>query len=210
MNFERETDPEFLRSVAKALEEENRALRAEQAALESALAAARLQARGDSLAREAALADAARARAEHEAAEARREVLEGEHAALVEQMAGLQAELSVLRETLTLREQQLYGKKTERRPSGGAAAGGQKKEKPGKKPRKGHGPTEQPDLPREDVEHSLVGEGLACEHCGGTLAPLGTAAEEAELVAIEARRIVLERAANDPDPLTQIGARDLL
>jgi transposase len=164
VSFKREKDPEFLRAAAAALEEENRALRAERAALEAALVEAR----------------------------AERDTLERQRA---EEVAALQAELASVREKLTLREQQLYGQKSERRPSkektGGSEA--KQKEKPAKAPRKGHGPTEQPDLPKDDVEHTLVGAELACDHCGGTLAPMGTVAEEAELVAIEERRIVLER-----------------
>lgn len=122
---------------------------------------------------------------------------EEQRAQIARLLAGRDAELAVLREVLALREQQLYGKKTERRPSqpteGAPEAEAPKRKKKAKKKQKGHGPTAQPDLAKVDVNCTLVGKGLACGNCGGTLAPLGTEAEEAELIAIEARKIVLER-----------------
>jgi chromosome segregation ATPase len=119
VDIKKEKDPEFLRAAAAALEEENRALRAERAALEAALVEAR----------------------------AARDTLERQH---TEEVAALQAELASVREKLTLREQQLYGQKSERRPSKEKTGGNEakQKEKPARAPRKGHGPTDQPDLER--------------------------------------------------------------
>ena len=204
------------------LRRERAALKARLAELEAAHAAAlaneRAAAQGASerarLAVEAAETDARRERSERETAEAevqrrraehgvlasqrdelkrQRDEWEHTHAALADELSALRAELSVLRETLALREQQLYGKKTERRPSGEKSTKSKSKDKFAREPRKGHGPTDQPDLPTTEVKHTLAGDKLACEHCGGTLAPMGTAAEASELIAIEARRTVLEQ-----------------
>ena len=140
---------------------------------------------------EAACQTAARAAAEDEVAlrRAERDEAERQRVDLLEQLAKAQAELASLRELLALREQQLYGTKTERRPAVEAKQKLPKK----KKKRKGHGPTSQPDLPVIPVVHTLVGDQLACDHCGGTLEPMGTAAEEAELIALEDRKVVLEQ-----------------
>jgi transposase len=100
--------------------------------------------------------------------------------------------LAALREQLAQREKQIFGRKTERRPAGEdtlEANAAPKKKKKGK----GHGPTQQPALPVVTVVHSLAGGGLNCAHCGGQLKPLGTEAEESELIALEARKLFLER-----------------
>lgn len=148
---------------------------------------------------EAAQAEAQRRRAEHEAdiERLRTQVAEAERqrAELLEQLAALEAQMKALQELLAKRDKQLFGKKTERRPATEPTAEAElKADKPKKKKKqKGHGPTQQPDLPLVEVVHTLVGKGLECGHCGGTLEPLGTAAEEAELIALEERRIVLEQ-----------------
>ncbi|HEY9766394.1 MAG TPA: hypothetical protein V6C82_08505, partial [Chroococcales cyanobacterium] len=48
-------------------------------------------------------------------------------------------------------------------------------------------------LPRIEVVHELSDDALLCENCGTTLEPMGTAAEEAELIAIEQRKVMLEK-----------------
>lgn len=88
----------------------------------------------------------------------------------------------------------LFGRSTERRSLDDAkpASGAKKSQKP-KKPRKGHGPTPQPELARIEVTHKLVDEALQCDVCGGRLHAVDTLAEESELIALEKRRLVLEK-----------------
>jgi transposase len=223
MDFSKEHSIKYLRGAAQSLHEENRSLRKEQAELkadaereraERAFLLAeieRMQAENAKLteqteqlrkrreAAEAAEAEAQRRRAEQEAdiERLRTQVAEAERqrAELLEQLATLEAQMKALQELLAKRDKQLFGKKTERRPATEPTAEAElKADKPKKKKKqKGHGPTQQPDLPVVEVVHTLVGKGLECAHCGGSLEPLGTAAEEAELIALEERRIVLEQ-----------------
>ena len=169
VNFERETSLPLLRTVAASLTGENQRLRREHAELSAQLAAARAAAT---------------------AWEQEREKLEAAQ-------AGWQKELQLLREQLDERNRQLYGKTSERRSTTAKdpAADDDAEEKPKKKKRngqKGHGPTPQPDLPTEDVDHDIAEEQRVCGSCGGQLASMGTA-EESELIAIEERKVVLQR-----------------
>ena len=177
MKFDREQDTSFLRGAAKALQVENSRLRAERAEL---------------------LAQAAELEAKLLAA---RE----DSARLHEDKVRLEQEVRLLQEQLDRRVRELYGRKSERRHSDETAApgedpaaaeelaGAEKKKKAPRKPKRGHGPTQQPRLPVVTVVNKLAGDGLICKHCGGTLETLGQEAEEAELIAVEQRKIVLER-----------------
>lgn len=165
MNFVNEHDLAFLRSAAQALHDENARLRAQLT--EANAAKAGLETR---------VQEAEAAAAQHQ-----------------DEIRRLEQEVQQLKEQLDRRLKELYGKKSERRPVEEAATEATAiEQKPPRKPRKGHGPTPQPRLPRVKVVHELAGEGLKCEHCGGTLEPLGCEAEAAELISIEQRRIVLE------------------
>jgi|GEM_PF-423597 len=104
----------------------------------------------------------------------------------------LTQELQTLKEQLHRRTRAIYGRKSERRALEEKSEAASDQKAPRKK-QKGHGPTPQPLLPVEEVKSMLAEEARNCEHCGGTLEPMGTIAEETELIAIEARRIVLER-----------------
>lgn len=188
MKFSTEKNLPFLRSAAQALQEENAHLRAKQRELravrEEAAIAVREKAELEARLREAETV----ATQEKVALEARVRELEQERIQLLQ-------EVQVLKEQLDRRVKALYGRKSERRPATETAE--ESETEPNKKlphkRRKGHGPTPQPALPVEDVIDTLAGDALYCEHCGGTLEPLGHEAEEAELIAIEQRRIVLER-----------------
>ena len=178
MDYSKERSVKFLRSAAQALHEENRRLRQERAEFERE--------------REALLEQQAQAERERAALLEKQAEAERERAELLAQLAARDAELAALREQLARRNRRLFGKQTERRPpaeSTPEAQAAHKKKKKGT----GHGPTPQPALPVVEVVHTLVDEGLRCRHCGGELGPLGTEAEEAELIALEERRLVLER-----------------
>lgn len=170
MNFASENDLRFLQGAAQALHDENARLRAQ--------AAAALQ---EKTALEDRLLDAAHLAATQQA-----------------EIARLAQELQAIKEQLDRRTRALYGRKTERRTpevpeDHESGTGAEPKPTRKRKERPGHGPTPQPAIPLVEVANTLTDEARACEHCGGTLEPLGTEAEMAELIAIEARKIVLER-----------------
>lgn len=58
---------------------------------------------------------------------------------------------------------------------------------------RGHGPTPQPELPLEIVEHLLPEADRRCPACMGELSELGDQAEEYEEITLVKRRIVLEK-----------------
>lgn len=178
MNFSREQDIPYLRSAAQALHDENMRLRTE--------AAAALATRAELEARLKEAEAAVEAKDSH-----LREMAEA-NAKQQEELERLERELRTLKEQLDRRLKALYGRKSERRPVEETSAETEPEKKPSRKPRKGHGPTPQPRLPRVKVVHELAGKALSCETCGTSLEPMGTAAEEAELIAIEQRKIVLE------------------
>lgn len=166
MDYSKERNVKFVRAAAQSLHDENRRLKQERAAFEARLAEL-----------EAAFS---RERTERETAEA--------------EVARLEAELAALKELLAQRNRMLFGQSTERRPlDERAAASGAGKPKKARKPRKGHGPTPQPELARVEVTHKLVDEQLDCDVCGGKLQAVDTLAEESELIALEKRRVVLEK-----------------
>jgi transposase len=166
----------FLKSAAKSLQLENARLRAEVAsANEVKTKLAELEARHAELERQS-----------------------GERIAeLQDEVARLGREMQLLQELLDLRNRALFGRSSERRELTAEEAAAEAAAKPEKKPRKkqkGHGPTAQPKLAIVVKDtHTLVGDALKCTACGGQLTPMGTAAEEAELIGIEKRRIVLEK-----------------
>lgn len=171
MKFSHANDLPYLKAAAQSLHDENARLRAE------------LQAQ------QAEFAKVLEAKAE---AEGRLQEASAQHQA---EIARLEAELRNLKELLDLRNKALFGRKTERRAAEDNPENepGSTKPKKEKKKQKGHGPTPQPLLPVVEVTHGLTEDARACESCGTLMAPLGTAAEEAELIAIEERRIVLEK-----------------
>jgi transposase len=80
------------------------------------------------------------------------------------QLEQVQTQVTHLDHKLKLRERKLFGKSSEKLP----------KEKPAqesaeKKPRVGHGPTPQPDLPVVEVIHRLDEADQICPKCGGQL-----------------------------------------
>jgi transposase len=103
---------------------------------------------------------------------------------------GSQQELELMRELLALREQELFGRSSEKRPHLGAD------EVPATpavtpKPRRGHGPTPQPTLPHVEVAHELPEAERGCPACGGTLVELAGASEDCEEVTVVERQFVL-------------------
>lgn len=90
-----------------------------------------------------------------------------------------QMELALLKEQLAAMQQAIFGRSSERRPSGSEA----KDTKP-KEPRKGHGPRPQPRLPIEVVTHTLPEEERVCPFCGGQLKEWAGQFEESEEITV--------------------------
>lgn len=204
MGIMRRVSPQFegslphLKSVAASLTSEVERLRRERVDMELELAAARAE-----LSRREALE--VRWQEERQDLEASATGWQQEREALearwrqerVEFETKWRHENQLLREQLDQRNRQLYGKTSERRPAAPPAAPAGDVDPaaaapPKKKNKKGHGRTAQPELPAADVIHSLPEDQRACTSCGGELAAIGTA-EESELIALEERKVVLER-----------------
>lgn len=170
MNFTKENNLPFLRSAAQSLHDENARLRAELKIMQTML-----EGKADMESRLLAMTE--------------------ESAQKQEEIQRLRQEIQVLKEQLDRRTRTLYGRKSERRAATDTEQGDDSETKSPrkKKKQKGHGPTSQPHLPIEEVKNTLAEEARICGNCGGKLDPMGTEAEESELIAIEKRRIVLER-----------------
>ncbi len=77
-----------------------------------------------------------------------------------------QMELELLKEQLEAMKRSMFGISSERRPTD-SSNGDQKKDTGEKKPKRGHGPRSQPDLPIEIVVHTLALDERTCSFCGG-------------------------------------------
>lgn len=94
----------------------------------------------------------------------------------------LQAQLAQLQRIV-------FGKSSERRPQEAEAEVAAPA-----KPRKGHGPTEQPRLPVVEVQHALKVEELStCEQCEGVVAAWEGKTEDSEIVTVVQRSFTVER-----------------
>lgn len=112
---------------------------------------------------------------------------------LAEELARLKGEKSpeqLAFEAMKLAEQlaklrhKIFGDSSERRPRTPGAA-------PEKKPKTGHGPTNQPTLPKRDVHHRLADDERTCPVCQGTLEEMGEVTEDADEVTVEKRQFVV-------------------
>ena len=120
------------------------------------------------------------------------ETLHAKVAALTHELARLRGtdasaaerQLAFLHELLAQREHALFGPSSEQRPR-------QTDPAPTPTPRRGHGPTAQPELPRVDMVHVLDQADQMCPQCGGTLRPMAGQTEDAEEITVVERRFVL-------------------
>jgi len=131
-------------------------------------------------------------------------LLESENRALSARLAELLAELSALKgETTTTQQvidgleqqvakltQKIFGKSSERttRETSTDEAAPAKE----KKPRRGHGPTAQPDLPSIDVVHDLDEPDKTCPSCGGHLEEMAGQFEDAPEIDVVPTRFVIK------------------
>jgi transposase len=105
--------------------------------------------------------------------------LRAEVARLKGQDGDPQMELELLKEQLAAMQRMVFGESSERRP-------GDKKTDEGKPetPQRGHGPKSQPNLPVEEVTHTLEEDDRSCPICGETLTEMGDQAEESEEITV--------------------------
>jgi len=102
--------------------------------------------------------------------------------------ARLQLELGKLREQIARQQHALFGRSSEKRPTGAAE---KKNESPA--PRTGHGPTTQAKLPIVEVVHTLDEPDRACPCCGGRLHEMAGQFEEADEVDVVERSFRIVR-----------------
>ena len=103
----------------------------------------------------------------------------------------LELELGLLREQLHDRNQALFGTSSEKR----VHANGEGQGEAPTKPKRGHGPTAQPELPIVDAVFELDEADTACPKCGGELSAMDGQFEESDVVDVVQRsfRIVREK-----------------
>jgi len=90
-----------------------------------------------------------------------------------------QMELELLKEQLAALQRMVFSSSSERRPSDKKGADDEPE-----KARRGHGPKSQPNLPVEEVTHTLEEEDRACSICGQTLDKMGDQAEESSEITV--------------------------
>jgi len=105
-----------------------------------------------------------------------------------EDASALQLRLEELERQLHLRNQALFGKSSEKRPS-------PERKEPSATPeaQRGHGRREQPALPLLEVVHDVDEADKTCHQCGGALEEWKGQTEDSEEVDVLERRFVLKR-----------------
>lgn len=106
-----------------------------------------------------------------------------------DQVQALLAEMQLQQERIAKLERELFGASSERRlESPGSDEPAQEP-----KPRRGHGPTQQPNLPLREVVHELPADQITCNECGRERAAIPGQAETTEEVTLVRRRLELVR-----------------
>jgi transposase len=103
--------------------------------------------------------------------------LRAENARLRGQDVDPQMELELLKEQLAAMQKKLYAPSSEKRPKTGAGAKDETQ-------RRGHGPRPQPDLPIEEVTHTLPEDERTCSFCGGELEEMKGQSEDSEEITV--------------------------
>jgi transposase len=121
-----------------------------------------------------------------------------ELAALKGESGGKQLRLEALEQQLAKLTKQVFGPSSEQRPGSEGPAGAAPESDDGKsddedkKKRRGHGPTEQPKLPRIDVDHELDEADKTCPACGGALEEMAGQYEEHDEIDVVPMRFVIK------------------
>ena len=105
--------------------------------------------------------------------------LRAENARLKGEHADPQMELQLLKEQLASMQREIFSESSERTPREMKPSDNEPTQ-----PRRGHGPKSQPNLPVEEVKHTLEEEDRTCPICGETLTEMGDQAEESEEVTV--------------------------
>ena len=90
-----------------------------------------------------------------------------------------QMELMLLKEQLAAMQRMAFSESSERKPSDKKTGDEESQE-----PRRGHGPKSQPNLPVEEVTHTLEEKERSCSICGEVLTEMGDQAEESEEITV--------------------------
>jgi transposase len=93
-----------------------------------------------------------------------------------------QMEFQLLKEQLEAMKRKMFAASSERRPKDKDDT--QQQDEGKKKPKTGHGPRSQPDLPIEKVVHTLSDDERTCSFCGGELKQMGEQFEESEEITV--------------------------
>lgn len=103
--------------------------------------------------------------------------------------ASAQLKIELLEQELAKAREALFGRSSERRTGDDAPASDDKK----RAPQRGHGPTEQPQLPIVEEPHALGESEQRCDACGGQLAAWDDQFEESEEIDVLERQFVLRK-----------------
>lgn len=119
-----------------------------------------------------------------------------ELAALKGQSTDKQLRLEALEQQLAKLTKQVFGPSSEQRPADEPAGAEPPSKDDGdegdkKKKRRGHGPTEQPKLPRIEIDHKLDDADKACPTCGGVLGEMVGQYEEHDEIDVIPMRFVI-------------------
>ena len=93
-----------------------------------------------------------------------------------------QMELQLLKEQLEAMKRAMFATSSERRPEN--KDDDHQNDKGEKKPKTGHGPRTQPDLPIEKVVHTLADDERTCSFCGAEVNEMGEQFEESEEITV--------------------------
>jgi len=105
--------------------------------------------------------------------------LRAENARLQGQDVDPQLELDLLKEQLAALQRMAFAESSERKPNDKKSADDEPKAA-----RRGHGPKSQPNLPVEEVKHTLEESDRSCSICGETLSEMGDQSEDSEEITV--------------------------
>ena len=103
---------------------------------------------------------------------------------------GVQQELELIKELLAQREQELFGRSSEKRPTPDSEERSATRE--ATTPRRGHGPRPQASLPMVEEVRTLAEESRDCPACGGHVTEMKGQTEDSEEITVIERQFVLK------------------
>jgi len=102
----------------------------------------------------------------------------------------LSLEIQKLKSQMSKLQKMMFGASSEKRKGGDAKDALGKED--GKKPQTGHGPSDQPELPRILETHDLDDDGKICDLCGGVLKEWKGQEEESEEITVVERVFIIK------------------